>query len=700
MGLTKNAMQKNASSDMTLTKSDRESCVTVALAGNPNVGKSSVFNEITGLNQHTGNWAGKTVTNMKGYYTYNQKKYVLVDLPGMYSTTPSSKEEEIARDFICFENSDTVVAVCDATTLERSLNLVLQIQKITSDMVVCVNLIDEAEKKGIKIDEKKLSEKLGLPVVCVCAKKKTGIEDLKSLIEKRSKSSSDITVFYDDKTESVLYELTAYLSEKIKTNINTRWISEKLLEKDDTFIKKLSDKLKFDFLNDNIINEIIKKSQINHEEFKDISSASTVKKAKEIAEECVFIKKSKSALFDQKTDSIINSRIFGIPLMLLLLFVIFWITITGANYPSELLGKILFSFEDDIAGFLSFFSIPKFINDAVVKGIFRTTAWVVSVMLPPMAIFFPMFTILEDIGYLPRIAFNLDNAFKKCGSCGKQSLCMAMGFGCNAAGVVGARIIDSKRERLIAILTNCFVPCNGRFPTLIAVISMFFVSKKLFSENLLSALILTVLIVFAVFVTLIISKILSETVLKGYPSAFILELPPYRIPQFSKVIVRSIFDRTLFVLVRAVSVAIPAGLILWIFSNTKINGASLLLHCVNLLEPLGNIMGLDGEILIAFILGFPANEIVLPIALMAYENTGELAQLTAFENIKQILTLNGWNLITAVNFMIFSLFHWPCSTTLLTIKKETGSIKWTLVSFLLPALIGFIFCVIINFSFN
>jgi len=696
LGLTKNSVKKNGSNDITLTDNDRKNFIAVTLAGNPNVGKSSIFNELTGLNQHTGNWAGKTVSNMKGYCTLDEKKFVLIDLPGTYSLNPASKEEEIARDFILFEDTKNIVAVCDATTLERSLNLVLQILKITPNVTVCVNLIDEAEKKGIKIDCKKLSELLGVSVVEACAKKKTGLNELLEAVLKKEERKSSVDIFYSDDKEKALYELTDYLNKKINININTRWISEKILENDEKLLKKLSKKTGFDIKNDIIVQGIIQKHNISSEKFKDESSELTIKKSKEIAEAVISFSKNRSEERDRKADRIINSRIFGIPLMLLLLFFIFWITIAGANYPSALLEQVLFSFEDKLYNFLNYINVPLFISEALTKGVYRVVSWVVSVMLPPMAIFFPLFTILEDIGYLPRIAFNLDNAFKKCGSCGKQSLCMAMGFGCNAAGVVGARIIDSKRERLIAILTNSFVPCNGRFPTLIAIITIFFSGTDIFKSSITCALFLTLLVILCVIVTLLISKLLSITILKGYPSAFVLELPPYRIPQFSKVIVRSIFDRTLFVLLRALTVAVPAGLIIWIVSNLKINGLSILSYCVFFFEPLGKLMGLDGKILMSFILGFPANEIVLPISLMAYTNSSELTQITSYTALKEILTQNGWNVITAINFMLFSLFHWPCSTTILTIKKETGSIKWTLFSFILPALIGFVFCFLIN----
>lgn len=318
-------------------------------------------------------------------------------------------------------------------------------------------------------------------------------------------------------------------------------------------------------------------------------------------------------------------------------------------------------------------------------------------MLPPMAIFFPLFTLLEDLGYLPRVAFNLDNYFRKANAHGKQALTMCMGFGCNACGIIGCRIIDSPRERLIATITNNFVPCNGRFPTLIAIIKMFFsglVSKKY--TPLFSTFILTCTILIGVFATFIVSKILSKTILKGVPSSFILELPPYRKPQIGKVIVRSIFDRTLFVLGRAVLVAAPAGLLIWLISNIKISDLSILSYCTNFFNPFAKLFGLDGVILMAFILGFPANEIVIPIIIMTYLCTGTLTEISSLDSLRDLLISNGWTYITAICTMIFSLMHFPCGTTLLTIKKETNSLKWTLVSFLVPTLTGLLVCFVIK----
>lgn len=396
---------------------------------------------------------------------------------------------------------------------------------------------------------------------------------------------------------------------------------------------------------------------------------------------------------DRKIDNIITSKKYGIPLMILLLGIIFWITITGANYPSELLSKFLFSIQDKLTELFLYIGAPSWLEGILIQGMYRTLAWVIAVMLPPMAIFFPLFTLLEDLGYLPRVAFNLDNFFKKSNACGKQALTMCMGFGCNAAGIVGCRIIDSPRERLIAIITNNFVPCNGRFPTLITIITMFFTGIFIGPfRSLASTVLLTLVILLGIFMTLMISKLLSKTILKGIPTTFTLELPPYRKPQIGKIIVRSIFDRTLFVLVRAISVAAPAGIIIWVMANISIGDLSILTHCANFLDPFAHYLGLDGYILMAFILGFPANEIVFPIIIMSYMATGSLLELGSTTELYNLLSANGWTWVTAVSVMLFCLMHWPCSTTCLTIKKETQSFKWTLISFLVPTITGMIIC--------
>ena len=382
--------------------------------------------------------------------------------------------------------------------------------------------------------------------------------------------------------------------------------------------------------------------------------------------------------------------------MILLFFIIFWITIAGANAPSALLSDGLFSLIEPAKSLFNSISFPAWLVGLLVDGMYKTLAWVVSVMLPPMAIFFPLFTLLEDLGYLPRIAFNLDNFFRKANAHGKQALTMCMGFGCNACGVTGCRIIDSPRERLIAVLTNNFVPCNGRFPTLIAVITMFFAAAGGLAGMASSTVLLTGVVVLGVLMTLAVSKALSKTLLKGVPSSFQLELPPYRRPQIGKVIVRSVLDRTLFVLGRAVMVAAPAGLVIWLMANIKISDISILAHCAAFLDPFARLMGLDGYILTAFILGFPANEIVIPILLMSYLSTGSLTEFDSLAQLHTLLVGHGWTWLTAICVMLFSLMHWPCGTTLITIRKETKSAKWTLAAFLIPTAAGIAACMLLT----
>ena len=626
MGLTKSSTG-NSAIDTFVTKNFDNAGIVVALAGNPNVGKSTVFNELTGMHQHTGNWPGKTVSGAVGVCRRDDEKFTIVDLPGCYSLKAHSPEEEVARDFIEEGNPDAVVVVCDATALERNLNLVLQTIEKTNKVVVCVNLLDEAEKKKIKIDFKKLEKLLGVSVVGISARQKIGLDNLISEI----KNVSQIPRF-EPKEET---------------------------------------------------------------EIKDI-----IRQAEKIANETVTYENEKYDERDRKTDRLLTGKT-GYPIMLLMLLLIFWLTIEGSNYLSAYLSTFLFKTEEWMYQGLAFLGVPYIICEFLIHGAYRMLVWVVSVMLPPMAIFFPLFTLLEDLGYLPRVAFNLDKCFKKCSACGKQALTMCMGFGCNAAGVVGCRIIDSERERLIAMITNNFVPCNGRFPTLISIISMFIITASSgVLASLGSALVLLSVIVLGILMTFLVSKILSVTVLKGVPSSFTLELPPYRKPQIGKVLVRSIFDRTLFVLGRAALVSAPAGLIIWIMANVSVGDSTLLVHMSEFLDPLGKFMGLDGIILMAFILGFPANETVVPIMLMAYLSQGVLTDAPSLSELKNILISNGWTIVTAINVMLFSLMHWPCSTTLMTIKKESGSFKWTFVSALIPTVCGFLLCIFVNLIFN
>lgn len=596
----------------------------LAFAGNPNVGKSTLFNSITGMRQHTGNWPGKTVELAYGSCVYGGRKYEVADLPGCYSLKARSAEEEVAEAYIKEGMADVVAVVCDATCLERNLYLVLQILDMTRRVVVCVNLLDEAARKKIRIDLPRLENLLGVPVAGMVARNKSGRKKLFEAIE-RLEAEEEI-----------------------------------------------------------------------HQSPRKSGPKGYILRAEEICREVVACDSASPMERDRKWDRILTGKFTAVPVMLLLLMGIFWITITGANYPSAWLSQSLFFVEDKLVELAQGLGVPVFIYEMLIYGIYRVLAWVVSVMLPPMAIFFPLFTLLEDFGYLPRIAYNMDKCFQKCHACGKQALTMCMGFGCNAVGVTGCRIIDSPRERLVAILTNNFVPCNGRFPTLIVIITMFFAGGSAGGGAFASVLLMAAVILLGVAMTFLISRLLTATVLKGMPSAFTLELPPYRRPQAGKVILRSVLDRTLFVLGRAVAVAAPAGLIIWLLANIRIGGVAVLYYCTAFLDPFARLLGMDGTILMAFILGFPANEIVIPIIIMTYMSQGILIDIGEVNVLKQILTDNGWTWITAVSTMLFSLMHWPCSTTLLTVKKETGSIKWTLAAFFIPAATGVIICFLFN----
>ena len=597
--------------------------ITIAFAGNPNVGKSTVFNYLTGLRQHTGNWSGKTVELAYGSTQRGGTEFELVDLPGCYSLISGRAEEETAREFILSGSADAVCVICDATCLERNLSLVLQILHMTKKVIVCVNLMDEAERKGINIDTVLLSEKLGVPVICTSANQGTGIDAILDIAENGEFEDCDF--------------------------VNNGF-------------------------NDEIAVEILKKSE-------EIASA-------------VVQKTDKADI--SRWDKILTRRALGYPVMLVLLAFILWITISGANYPSDILSRAFFFFEDKLANWVG----GTFFADMLIHGLYRVMTWVVSVMLPPMAIFFPLFTLLEDLGYLPRVAFNLDSTLKKCHACGKQALTMCMGFGCNAVGVSGTKIIDSPRERLIAIITNNFVPCNGRFPTLISIIAMFFIAGAYpFAKGALSALLLTAVILLGIAMTFAVSWVLSKTFLKGKASSVIIELPPFRKPQIGKVIIRSLFDRTVFVLGRAVAVAAPTGIVIYLLANIIVGDMSVLTHISHFLDPFARIFGLDGVILMAFILGLPANEIVVPIIIMTYTASTQITDLSSLSAMHSLFLQNGWTIKTAVCTMIFCLMHWPCSTTLLTIKKETKSIKWTALSFALPTVCGLAVCFLINLIF-
>nr|WP_294682159.1 ferrous iron transport protein B [uncultured Anaerotignum sp.] len=611
----------------------------IALAGNPNTGKSTVFNALTGLKQHTGNWAGKTVGNAVGTVSLGAWQAKLYDLPGIYSLFSELAEERAAKDFICYEQPDIVLVILDATSLERNLPLGLQIMELTENVIFCLNLTDEAEKKGISIDCAGLERMTGVPVIKMAARQGVGLSALKELLPEVAEGRRQIH------PKGIDWEAFAPETER----------------------------------------------GYHSAEFQENRSLAFLERAKEICAAVV----QRQAEGDSRTDrldQILLSAKTGIPFMLLLLGGVFWITVAGANVPSDFLMRQFHQCGAVMRNGLLALQAPLWLQGLLLDGVWLTVSWVVAVMLPPMAIFFPLFTLLEDFGLLPRIAFNLDGLFQKAGAHGKQALTMCMGFGCNAAGVTACRIIESPRERLIAILTNCFVPCNGRFPTLILLCGFFFARGNPFAAGGFVFL----LILLAVGITLAVSFLLSKTLLRGVPSAFVLELPPYRRPKLSDVIVRSVLDRTIFVLARAVTVAIPAGVVIWLCQNVTVGGHTLLYGMATLLEPLGACMGLSGVILMAFLLGIPANEIVIPILLMVYSQSGMLVEAEGIAQAGAILAANGWTWVTAVCMVLFSLNHFPCATTLLTIRKETGSWLWTGISFLLPTLVGTVLCIAVH----
>lgn len=689
---------------------------TIALAGNPNTGKSTVFNALTGLRQHTGNWPGKTVTRAEGSFSFHDQRYRIIDLPGTYSLLSTSEDEEVARDFILFGKPDVTVIVVDASRLERNLSLALQILEITDKAVLCLNLMDEARRHHITIDTRTLSRDLGIPVVATSARTKEGIPDLLFAIEEvvsgKFQTKKQTYIDLPKENAEAIAELQSALSELNPELPNTRWLAMRLIEGDESVQKGMEEGTFSAENNPEKQSRVLRIADEYHKILGDHYRNDLVEAI--YAQATTLINASVSTDFsarsfriDRAIDRVVTHKIWGFPIMFLLLAGVLWITIIGANYPSQWLSDLfvgwLYPLLKDGANALHF---PWWLSGFLIDGVYLATTWVISVMLPPMAIFFPLFTLLEDFGYLPRVAFNLDKLFRTAGAHGKQALTMSMGFGCNAAGVVATRIINSPREKLIAIITNNFSLCNGRWPTQILIATLFIgaLVPKQWSSTV-SMLAVIGIAVLGIAFSFLTSWLLSKTLLKGESSFFVLELPPYRPPRFFQTLYTSLIDRTLIVLWRAIVFAAPAGAVIWLICNLQIAQQPIALWLIQGLDPIGVFIGLNGVILLAYIVAIPANEIVIPTVLML--TTMVLGQTTVGEGagvlmeastsqVGVLLHAGGWTLLTAVNLMLFSLLHNPCSTTIYTIYKETHSKKWTLIATLLPVLYGIVVCFLVT----
>lgn len=702
MGLTASSVGKTLLSGTTL---DRDASALFVLAGGPNVGKSTVFNALTGLHQHTGNWTGKTVSTAVGRIHTASGDILLADTPGTYSLRARSEEERVARDFICFGDHDGVIVVCDALCLKRNLSLVLQILEFTPRVSVCVNLLDEAEKKNVHYDLEALSKALGVPVCGCSAKSKRGLD---ALVERTKayfsvpQAPKEPRVRYAAPLEEAVTCLTETLEALSAFEAPpARFAAVRLLCGDEEMLHALEEYTACVFSSEPAVQEMLQKQReklseqgfADSESIADAVSTSFVQTAEALGQSVCLSEGNVYSRTDRRLDRLLMGR-FSYPLLLAFLGFIFWLTVEGANVPSAFLSKHLLGFEPVLYSFLRACGLPVLLCDMLACGAYRVTAWVVSVMLPPMAIFFPLFTLLEDMGFLPRFAFDLDKCFHRCRACGKQALTMCMGFGCNAAGVVGCRIIDSPRERLVAMLTNSFVPCNGRFPLFVTLLSLFFFAGSPW-RGLGTAAFLTGFILLGVAATFLASYLLTGTLLVGEVSAFTLELPPYRMPQVGKVLVRSFLDRTLFVLGRAVLSAAPAGVLIWLLGYVTVGDVTLLGHLTALFDPFARVFGMDGVIFVAFLLALPANEIVLPVMVMAYMQSGGIYAM-GDSALFSVLHAHGWTPVTAVCVLLFSLMHFPCATTLLTIRRESGRVWWMVVAALLPTAFGLAACFVVH----
>jgi ferrous iron transport protein B len=699
----------------------------VALAGNPNVGKSTAFNRLTGLRQHTGNWPGKTVVRAEGVFAHEGSRVKLVDLPGTYSLQAGSTDEEVARDFILFGRPDVTVVVVDATRLERNLNLVLQILQITDRVVVYLNLVDEARRHGIGVDAAKLARELGVPVVQGVAREGVGIDDLLAAAHGVAQGRTATEPFRMEiqapEVEGALRDLVPVVEEVFPTLPNARWVALRLLNADEAVVDAVrSGELgqlgtaggdqpgepPVSAQRERVLEAARRLRWDLPPDFHDAVTERAYATAQAIADRVQVRGLKKVGLdVDRTLDRLLTSRWLGFPLMLAILAAVFWITIEGANVPSGMLATLLIdTIHPWLKGVSAGLALPWWLDGFMLDGVYLATAWVVAVMLPPMAIFFPLFTLLEDFGYLPRVAFNLDALFRKAGAHGKQALTMCMGFGCNAAGVVATRVIDSPRERLIAIVTNNFSLCNGRWPTQILVATIFIGAvAPAHLAGLASAAAVVGIALLGIVAMFVSSWLLSRTVLRGEATSFSLELPPYRPPRLMQTLYTSVIDRTLIVLWRAVVFAAPAGAAIWLISNVPWGDVSVAHAVAGWLDPVGLLIGLNGVILLAYIVAVPANEIIIPTILMLTvltagtsggEGAGVMFELDSVSDTAALLQAGGWTLLTAVNLMLFSLLHNPCSTTIYTIYKETRSAKWTAVATFMPLAMGAVVCFLVT----